>query len=445
MKNQILRKKLSVIFITACACLFHIEMLMAQITYREVNKQNTSSIISNKIVPYDSISLRIINLEKRNDFYNKEEIEYYKKYIGQQFYLLRNTIKDSYSKSFIPKTILFTEKETTNKKPKTKTNTYCPICNEMMDLSIQCFNDKSKVENKYYDIINIDTYNNSGLRLRFILKETISGDIVYTFNPENFIIVGAVVKAKQISVGKTFMEIEWERNEELSKDFPKLKNKWKCKDVTFVDTLGHCSLVYVLQNTNDTSKEKFQEYPLKLKSYNELRENYNKFWDKWVSEDTYNRYINYKDSLLRDREEKIIFAKKEEERQRLLDEQKKEEEKKKAEEEKRIEEEYNKQQELKYAEYNKQKEAENAKRKQTLINKYGQTNGLRVYNQEPEIGMTKSMFDDMNLKPWVISTQKMETENGIAEVYVIRVGLYKCKKIVIINQRIKQVDNYNCN
>lgn len=77
----------------------------------------------------------------------------------------------------------------------------------MMDLSIQCFNDKSKVENKYYDIIKIDTYNNSGLRLRFILKETISGDIVYTFNPESFIIVGAVVKAKQISVGKTFWKL----------------------------------------------------------------------------------------------------------------------------------------------------------------------------------------------------------------------------------------------
>ncbi len=444
MKNQILKRSLKVIFITACTCLFHIEILKAQITYREVNKQNTSSKITNSIVPYDSISLRIIDLEKRNDFYNKEEIEYYKKYIGQQFYLLRNTIKDSYSKSFIPKTILFTEKETTNKKPKTKTNTYCPICNEMMDLSIQCFNDKSKVENKYYDIINVDTYN-SGLRLRFILKETVSGDIVYTFNPESFIIVGAVVKAKQISVGKTFLEIEWERNEELSKDFPKLKNKWECKDVTFVDTLGHCSLVYVLQNTNDTSKEDFQEYPLKLKSYNELRENYNIFRDKWVSEDTYNRYINYKDSLLRDREEKILLVKKEEERQHLLDEQKKEEEKKNAEEEKRLEEEYKKQQELKSAEYNKQREKEKAQRKQMLINKYGQTNGLRVFNQEPEIGMTKAMFDDMNLKPWVISNQKMETENGIAEVFVIRIGLYKCKRIVIINQKIKQVDTYNCN
>lgn len=80
-----------------------------------------------------------------------------------------------------------------------------------------------------------------------------------------------------------------------------------------------------------------------------------------------------------------------------------------------------------------------------MINKYGQTNGLRVYNQEPEIGMTKAMFDDINLKPWVISTQKDGNRKWHLQAYVIRVGLYKCKKIVIINQRIKQVDNYNCN
>lgn len=59
-----------------------------------------------------------------------------------------------------------------------------------------------------------------------------------------------------------------------------------------------------------TIQRKAPRIPIKLKSYNELRENYNKFWDKWVSEDTYNKYINYKDSLLRDREDKIILAKK---------------------------------------------------------------------------------------------------------------------------------------
>ena len=444
MKNQILKNSLKVICITGCTFLFHIEMLKAQITYREVNKQNTSSIISNSIAPYDSISLRIIDLEKKNDFYKKEEIEYYKKYIGQQFYLLRNTIKDSYSKSFLPKTILFTEKETTNKKPKTKTNTYCPICIEMMDLSIQCFNDKSKVENKYYDVINVDTYN-SGLRLRFILKESISGDIVYTLNPEYFIIVGAVAKAKQISIGKTFLEIEWERNEELSEDFPKLKNKWKCNDVTFVDTLGHCSLVYVLQNTDNTSKEKLQEYPLTLKSYDELRKSRNEYFDKWWSEDTFNQYINYKDSLLREREEKILLAKKEEEQQRFFEEQKKEQEKKINEEEKGVEEERLQHEKLRFAELDKQREASKEQRKQELIKNYGQTFATKILNQEPEIGMTKAMFDDMNIKPWIISTQKMETENGIAEVYLIRVGLYKCKRIVIINQKIKQVDTYNCN
>lgn len=291
MKNQILKNSLMVISITVFAFLFHVEAVKSQITYRNASERGVSPTGYKIIAPYDSTSLIIKNIEKRNDFYEKDEIEYYKKYIGQQFYLLRNSIKDSYSKSFIPTTILFTEKETTNKKPRTKTNTYCPICNEMMDLSIQCFNDKSKVENKYYDVINVDTYNN-GLRLRFILKETISGDIVYTFNPEYFIIVGAVVKAKQISIGKTFLEIEWERNEELSKDFPKLKNKWKCKDVTFVDTLGHCSLVYVLQNTENTSNEVFEQYPLSTKSYDELRESRNKHLDKWVSEDTFNKYIN---------------------------------------------------------------------------------------------------------------------------------------------------------
>ena len=444
MKIQILKNSLMVISITVFACLFHAEAVKSQITYRNASERGESPTKSKITAPYDSTSLRIINLEKRNDFYEKDEIEYYKKYIGQQFYLLRNSIKDSYSKSFIPTTILFTEKETTNKKPRTKTNTYCPICNEMMDLSIQCFNDKSKVENKYYDVINVDTYN-GGLRLRFILKETISGDIVYTFNPEYFIIVGAVVKEKQISIGKTFLEIEWERNEVLSKDFPKLTNKWKCKDVTFVDTLGHCSLVYVLQNTDNTSKEKLQEYPLTLKSYDELRKSRNEYFDKWLSEDTFNQYINYKDSLLREREEKILLAKKEEEHQRFLDEQKKEQEKKINEEEKRVEEERLQQEKLRFAELDKQREASKEQRKQELIKKYGQTMATKILNQEPEIGMTKAMFDDMNVKHWIVSTQKMETANGIAEVYVIRFGLNTCKKIVIINEKIKQVDTYNCN
>jgi len=188
-----------------------------------------------------------------------------------------------------------------------------------------------------------------------------------------------------------------------------------------------------------------QEYPLTLKSYDELRKSRNEYFDKWWSEDTFNQYINYKDSLLREREEKILLAKKEEEQQRFFEEQKKEQEKKINEEEKGVEEERLQHEKLRFAELDKQREASKEQRKQELIKNYGQTFATKILNQEPEIGMTKAMFDDMNIKPWIISTQKMETENGIAEVYLIRVGLYKCKRIVIINQKIKQVDTYNCN
>lgn len=443
MKNQTLKNSLTVISIAVCACLFLTETVKAQITYRDVNKQQTSPISSKIITPYDSTLLRIEKIELEIDYKkNAEQVDYYKKYIGQQFYLLKNSIKQPYIEAELPKTILFTEKKTTNKLPRTKTDVYCPICKKTWDYSIGCYNDKSKVENKYYDIIDVVSVN---FRVRFILKETISGDIVYTINPEYFILTGAVVKAQQISVGKTFIEIEWERNQELSENFPKLKNNWKCKDVTFVDENGDWNLVYVLQNTENASKEVFKHYPLKTKSYYDLRKSRNEHFDTWVSEGTFNKYINYKDSLLRDREEKKLIAKQEEERQRFLEQQKKEEEKKISEGEKRVEEERLQQEKLRFAELDKQREAAKEQRRQVLITKYGQTIATKILNQEPEIGMTKAMFDDMNVKPWIVSNQKMETANGIAEVYVVRYSLYKCKRIVIINEKIKQIDTYNCN
>jgi len=155
--------------------------------------------------------------------------------------------------------------------------------------------------------------------------------------------------------------------------------------------------------------------------------------------------INYKDSLLREREEKILLAKKEEEHRQFLEEQKKEQEKKINEEEKRVEEERLQQEKLRFAELDKQREASKEQRKQELIKKYGQSMATKILNQEPEIGMTKAMFDDMNLKPWIISNQTTKTANGIVEAYIFRFGLYRCKKIVIMNQKITQVDTYNCN
>ncbi len=103
----------------------------------------------------------------------------------------------------------------------------------------------------------------------------------------------------------------------------------------------------------------------------------------------------------------------------------------------------NKSQEKKELERQKQNTAAKAQRRQELITKYGQTMGIKVFNQEPEIGMTKAMFNDMKL--WVVSTKKTKTANGIAETYICKFGLYNCKRIIIINQKIKQIDTYNCN
>jgi len=55
--------------------------------------------------------------------------------------------------------------------------------------------------------------------------------------------------------------------------------------------------------------------------------------------------------------------------------------------------------------------------------------------------MTKAMFNDMKL--WIVSTQKKETSNGIVETFICQFGLYNYKRIIIINQKIKQIDAYN--
>lgn len=214
------------------------------------------------------------------------------------------------------------------------------------------------------------------------------------------------VKLKKEYIGKTFVDFDFDSyiDDDSHDHVPdlKLQNKWKCTDVTFVKNAP----VFVLQNADNESTEITVDCFIKdsyseptLKTHLTLKEVFN-FGKHWALEQEFNKYSN-----------ELLAANKAQ-----VDEQ---------------------------LERQKQNTAAKTQRRQVLIKKYGQAMGIKVFNHEPEIGMTKAMFNDMKL--WIVSTQKTETANGIVEAYICKFGLYNCKRIIIINQKITQIDTYNCN
>lgn len=496
MKNQILKNRLSVISITALVFLFHAETIKAQITFGEV-KEPPKEIPDwerygrkELCAPYDSTSLNVNPLPL---------IDAYKKYVGQQLFLLdvasyENIVYENliYSTKTFQQKLDYSgynldERERAEIGLFTKTDVYCPICKYNPEgYKPECKNEVNKIINKYYNVIDVidakkfnpeyykyinsssKFYPSESLRLKyidnkgenksedvhivtphFVMVEKQSGDTVYTLTPDKFIIVGAFVKMQQEWIGKTYIESRWVipiKYKDVPKNdlmnicrirgwdnfYPTIEKitKWKCINVTFVKKELSC----IFQDTENPTIEKsvimesFQTFNSYLTSVKKLKEIENeqivsiisKETSFPISENVLNEYVNYRDSLMKVKDEEKLLAQKKEKDELLKEEQKS-------------------------LEYNKQREAEKVQRKQMLINKYGQTMGTKVYNQEPEIGMTKAMFDDMNLKFRIVSTQKSETANGMVEVFVIRFGLNTCKRIVIINQKIKQIDTYNCN
>lgn len=417
MKNQILKNSLKVISITVCTFLFHAETVKAQITFGEV-KEAPKEIsdwerycIKELCAPYDSTSFIVEPLPL---------IDAYKKYIGQQLFLLEV--------GFYDKQLIYAKptKYSLNGDLK-ESDVYFPKYEDS-----NTNNNIEKIVNKYYVIIDVIPYDkypylleygkelhsstrtfayndSKGIRQVkwdvpcvapcFVMKETQSGDTVYTFQPDKYILVGAFVKLKNEHIGKTFVNyVVSDDNEDL-----KLQNKWKCTDVTFVKNKPS----FVLKNVDIESTEitldcfgKFRGEPT-LETYFVLKEGRQRRGEKyWALEKEFNKYSN-----------ELLAANKVQEKERL--------------------------------ERQEQNTTAKAQRRQALITKYGQTIATKILNQEPEIGMTKAMFNDMKLL--IVSTQKKETSNGLVETFICQYSLYKCKKIIIINQKIKQIDTYNCN
>lgn len=427
MKNYGLKNSLATISIAAVVCLFHTEPVKAQITFGEVKEAPKEIPDWERYgrkkwsVPYDSTSFYI---EKALPL-----IDGYKRYIGQQLFLLK---VDSYDKQLIYTKPTKYNFVVNNDNREVESDVYVAE-----NVGIEIDNNIQKIVNKYYEIIDVVPYdkypywqenlkyhekktdfkvtefwykddkgdqqsvNFTDVPPCFVMKETQSGDIVYTFEPEKFILVGAFVKLKKEHIGKTIVNyVVSDNNVDL-----KLENKWKCTDVTFVENKPSFVLKNLDVESTEITLDCFRGGPTgpTLDTYIDLKEGRQRKGEKyWALEQEFNKYSN-----------ELLAANKATEENRLKQQN--------------------------------QNTAAKTQRRQALITKYGQTITTKILNQEPEIGMTKAMFDDMNIKPWIVSTQNTKTANGIAEVYVIRSGLYKCKRIVIINQKIKQIDTYNCN
>ena len=439
MKNQILKNSLTVIGISVCACLFHAETVKAQITFGEA-KEALKEIPNwerygrkELCAPYDSTFLIV----KPSPL-----IDAYKKYIGQQLFLLEVGFYDQqliYTKPTKYNFMVYTNSSGQNEYKEIESDVYVPKYEKENNSSWNfIINNKEKIVNKYYEITDVIQYDkypylqetllynkkkysqttNIGYtdgegnrkveyevpcaRYCFVMKETQSGDTVYTFQPDKFILVGAFVKLKKEHIGKTIVDFDFVLID--GGDSLKLQNKWKCTDVAFVKN----NPVFVLKKADNESTEitvdcfteNGNSEPT-LKTYFTLKET-NRDGKYWALEQEFNKYSN-----------ELLAANKAKEKERV--------------------------------EQQEQNTAAKRQRRQVLIKKYGQTMATKILNQEPEIGMTKAMFDDMNMKPWIVSSQTTKTANGIVEAYIYRFGLYRCKKIVIMNQKITRVDTYNCN
>jgi hypothetical protein len=450
-KNISLKSSLVAIGIAACTSMFHTEIVTAQITFGEVKEKPKEVPEWEKYykqelcAPYDSTYMFVKPFPL---------IDAYKKYIGQQLFLLEFPNNTNMPLIFTePKdytAVQYNNRTGRNESMTTKVNVYHPV--GYYDTGhTEYKNDIEKVTKKYYEVIDVrslnedensfslsnkefeasrvyfpkygdteryERYNKKGEVARvvppcFILKETQSGDTVYTYKPDVFIIVGAFVKLQKEYIGKTIAHFDADYDDSNGYNnrerIIKLQNTWICKDVTFIDN----RINFILQDVNDKSIEQNLERN-KMLTFNELTTmesgSISKKRDLWASEQEFDQYSNA-----------VLAVKQTKEQEQSLAEQKKKEERQLKEQQ--------------HLEWQKQNAAAATARKQALINKYGQAMGLKVFNAEPAIGMTKAMFNDMNLP--IESSQKTETANGTVETYLCFGGY---KRIILTNGKITQID-----
>jgi hypothetical protein len=321
-------------------------------------------------------------------------LDAYEKYIGQQLYLPSNDKLKSllYSDKFHIETWHHPDTSYIWHPAKTRVNSSDPLL----------------VTNKYYDIIGVlsvagneflkhkheildydrdhGSYEDKeGLKYIFIdpkdipyfvLKETESGDTVYTAYPRRFILVGGFVKLRQKHIGENIFEIsEKPGDHNINKNL--IKDRWKCTDLVLSterspknidrDGLNRSSAnplvsvklasmdVYIdltLQNTEDSTKEK----EIDLRAIEESHSH-------WMSETAFNE------------EWDKVFAK-------LAAEEKerKEKEEKAAKEDAKT-----------LAELQKFAEQREAERRQQLSQKYDAATVNKILAGKFEIGMSKAV------------------------------------------------------
>lgn len=308
--------------------------------------------------PYDSSYLYVKNYPT---------LEAYKKYIGQQLYLPSLYIKGGGTRghaSLLMHDSYSSEYDSYLWHP-FKIGLYVPQ------------NDDKFVTNKYYTIIDVlslteadsmghtkgmhclawikdrveltkdytfsITYDDRNIVPYFVLKETQSGDTVYTLFPESFILVGGFVKMRQNCIGLNIFELtEYPNKNNISKNI--IKEKWICSDVALKippnDTYNNDVIVnLILQNVDDKRIEKEIDYGL---VDNRL------YWTKKDLDNTLAKIT--------------------------ADEKKRENED---------------------AAYKQRLVQEKAKRKQDLIDKYGTTMAEKIIAGKYEIGMNKAVCKEI--------------------------------------------------
>lgn len=293
-------------------------------------------------------------------------LEAYKKYIGQQLYLPSLYIKgcgrrgsasllmhDSYSSEYNsylwhPLKIGLYSPQNDDKFVTNKYYTIIDILSlsdaeskgHLKELSCLAWHRDVKLTNDYYFRI---THGDKDIAPYFVLKETQSGDIVYTAYMESFILVGGFVKMQQNYIGLNIFELtEYPNKNNISKNI--IKEKWICSDVALKippnDTYNNDVKVnLILQNVDDKGIEKEIEYGL---VDNRL------YWTKKDLDNTLAKIT--------------------------------------AEERKRENED---------AAYKQRLAQEKAKRKQDLIGKYGTTMAEKIIAGKYEIGMNKAVCKEI--------------------------------------------------
>lgn len=398
--------------------------MQAQITFGEKKEPVVEEQEHPTVVPYDSTYLYVKV---------PAQIEEYKKYIGQQLFLLDFDETKEWGKQILltrpveSRMILPYYKGSQNSETIVLTDCYKPILEgNGLNWSYYMKCKKEDIVNKYYEII--DVKKGSSLNLEpvklpikakrkvgkilksawrdaephlnltymrhepyvFVMKETSSGDTVYTGNPERFLIVGGFVKMQKECIGKYYVKRAGSDAE------TGVKERWKCTNVTVIDN----EVKYVLQKEDDA--EETVELP--------WRYDFNGSYSDWISETEFDKRVSELQAEAEEREKKRLLA--EQERKREEAEAAKEQARREA-----------------------KNQAEKEARKQSLIRKYGQEMGLKVFERKPEIGMTEEMIKDMGTGVLCISTD--ETDGRIEKIYTTW-----SHYIVLVNGKVVRITSH---